>query len=105
MVRREGYVHELGFQRDDLDDAGLAHRSRLGVILMHERKLPQVGQGVADSVKSQEVLTCSSQIIGTLYFLLRSQTSLTADTQDPVRTWVLPHLEENADPRVSQDIA
>ena len=32
-------LEELGFERDDLDDAGLAHRSTLDMIGIHGRKL------------------------------------------------------------------
>ena len=79
---------ELGFERDDLDDAGPAFLCNLSVILVHGRELPDVGQGVADSSRRQEVLPCYSKVIGTLYLLLRSHTSLAADPQDPVGTSV-----------------
>ena len=56
-------VEELGLLRDDLDDAGLAFLSGLGVIAAPERELPNVGQRVADSTGRQNVLACSLKVM------------------------------------------
>ena len=95
----------LGFDRGDLDDAGLAFLRTLGRIVESERELPDVGQVVADSAGRQEVLTCNSKIIGTLYPLVRLHAGPAADAEDPVGASILLHLEEDAYPRIGLDVA
>jgi hypothetical protein len=53
----------------------------------------------------RRVLVCDSKVIGTLCFLVRSHAGPASDAQDPVGTSILLHLEEDAHPRVSLDIA
>lgn len=98
-------AQELGLLRSDLDDASLAHRSALVVIVVHERELADVGQGVADSTGCQHVLACHSQAIGALCLLVRSHAGPASDTQNPVGTTTPLHLEEDAYPRIGLDVA
>ncbi len=95
---------ELDFERGDLDDAGLAFLPSLGVVGVHGRELPHVGQGVADSTGRQEVLACHSKAIGTLCLLVRSYAGSASDAQDPVGRSILLHLEEDAHSRICQDV-
>src|SRR5215831_10317925 len=77
-------VEELGLLRGDLDNAGLAFLHILGDIGAPERELPHVCQDIADSTGRQEVLACSSKVIGTLYLLLRSHAGPASDPYDLV---------------------
>lgn len=102
MHTKESQNEESSFERDDLDDAGLAFLRTLGMIDVLELELPQVGQVVANSATCQKVLACHATIVGTLHLLVRSHAGVAADPQDLLGTWVLLHLEEDAYPRVSK---